>query len=211
MSVGWAKTFFLRSGRHCNMLSPSHCNALWCKNSFRSRCWKEIMGSKIWVPLPALLRRFWASHSSLAASRVDSLNLEHFCSEAMKNVPTCSLVWTNLPCSIMRGSRACYGVVARQCGQYAASYRSGAVLGRGRPACPPLVTTWLSAEGKGWRASPGCGEPVPHSPCGFERSGPVLSVSVPLHGDSNLGVEWRPNALISARLCCQRWGVEGRR
>lgn len=41
----------------------------------------------------------------------------------------------------------------------------------------------------------------PHSTprCILSALGPILGVSVPLHGDSNLGVEWRPEMLISAR------------
>ena len=42
--LGWAKTFLPRPGRHDNMLSPAHCDALWCRDSFRSRRGEEISG-----------------------------------------------------------------------------------------------------------------------------------------------------------------------
>lgn len=189
--LGWAKTFLPRSGRHDSMLSPAHCDALWCRDSFRSRCREEISGPIIWVPLPALLRGFWAGHGSPAASGADSPNSEQFRQKSTKSVRASALVWTNLSCSRTRRPRAAI-VVRRSRGQYAASYRPRTPLGRGRPACPPLVTHSLSVEAREWWSSPWCGEPAFHSPLHFERSGASLGVSVPLHGDSNLGVEWRP-------------------
>lgn len=131
--LGWAKTFLPRPGRHDNMLSPAHCDALWCRDSFRSRCREEISGPIRVVPLPALLRGFWASHGSLPPDRADSLNLEHFCSEATKSVRASALVWTNLSCSRMRRSRAAI-VVCRSRGTIRSivptAHPSGA-----RPSC----------------------------------------------------------------------------
>ena len=143
--------------------------------------------------LPALLRRFWASHGSLPSDRADSLDLEQFRQKSTKSVRPSALVWTNLSCSIMRRSRAQYGCVARMCGQYAASYRPRTPLGRGRPACPPLGARSLSRPEKGWRASQGCGEPAFHSPLHFERSGADFGCecSTPRRFESGRGVETR--------------------
>lgn len=93
----------------------------------------------------------------------------------------------------MRRSRTRYGRAPRICGQYAASYRPCTVLGRGRPACPPLVTRSLSRPEKGWRASQGCGEPAFHSPLHFERSGDDFGCecSTPRRFESGRGVETR--------------------
>lgn len=104
--LGWTKTFLPRSGRRDNMLSHSHCDALWCITSLRSRCREEISGPIIWVPLPALLRGFWAGHGSLPSDRADSPNSEQFRQKSTKSVRPSALVWTNLSRSIMRRSRA---------------------------------------------------------------------------------------------------------
>ena len=145
------------------------------------------------VPLPALLRRFWASHGSLPSDRADSLNSEQFRQKSTKSVRPSALVWTNLSCSRMRRSRAHHRCAPRICGQYAASYRPRTPLGRGRPACPPLVTHSLSRPEKGWRASQGCGEPAFHSPVNFERSGDDFGCecSTPRRFESGRGVETR--------------------
>lgn len=145
------------------------------------------------VPLPALLRRFWASHGSLPSDREESPNLEQFRQKSTKSVRPSALVWTNLSCSIMRRSRAYHRRAPRICGQYAASYRPRAPLGRGRPACPPLGARSLSRPEKGWRASQGCGEPAFHSPLHFERSGDDFGCecSTPRRFESGRGVETR--------------------
>ena len=199
--LGWAKTFLPRSGRRNNMLSPAHCDALWCRDSFRSRCREEISGPIIWVLLPAVLRGFWAGHGSLPPDRADSPNSEHFCSEATKNVRPSALVWTNLSCSRMRRPRAYHRRAPRICGQYAASYRPRTPLGRGRPACPPLGARSLSVEAREWWSSPWCGEPAFHSPCGFERSGDDFGCecSTPRRFESGRGVETR--TFLSRRDC----------
>ena len=111
--LGWAKTFLPRSGRHDNMLSPAHCDALWCRDSFRSRCREEISGPIIWVPLPALLRGFWAGCCSLPSDREESPNSEQFRQKSTKSVRASALVWTNLSCSRMRRSRACHRCAPR--------------------------------------------------------------------------------------------------
>ena len=199
--LGWTKTFLPRSGRRDNMLSHSHCDALWCRDSFRSRCREEISGPIGVVPLPALLRRFWASHGSPVRSRADSLDSEQFRQKSTKSVRASALVWTNLSRSIMRRSRAQYGCVARICGQYAASYRPRSRLRRDRPACPPLVTHSLSVEAREWWSSPWCGEPTFHSPLHFERSGASFGCecSTPRRFESGSGVETR--TLLSRRDC----------
>ena len=175
------------------MLSHSHCDALWCRDSFRSRCREEISGPIGVVPLPALLRRFWASHGSPVRSRADSLDSEQFRQKSTKSVRASALVWTNLSRSIMRRSRAQYGCVARICGQYAASYRPRSRLRRDRPACPPLVTHSRSVEAREWWSSPWCGEPTFHSPLHFERSGDDFGCecSTPRRFESGSGVETR--------------------
>ena len=191
--LGWTKTLFHPMGSGRSMLSHSHCDALRCITSLRSRRGEEIFRSNLVDSLPALLRRFWASHGSLPSDRADSLNSKHFCSEATKSVRPSALVWTNLSCSIMRRSRAYHRCVARMCGQYAASYRPRSRLRRGRPACPPLVTHSLSRPEKGWRASQGCGEPVPHSPSRYLCAGDDFGCecSTPRRFESGRGVETR--------------------
>lgn len=203
--LGWAKTFLPRSGRHDNMLSPAHCDALWCRDSFRSRCREEISGPIIWVPLPALLRGFWAGHGSLPPDRADFLDLEQFRQKSTKSVRASALVWTNLSCSRMRRPRAAI-VVRRSRGQYAASYRPRTPLGRGRPACPPLVTHSRSVEAREWWSSPWCGEPAFHSPLHFERSGASFGCecSTPRRFESGRGVETR--TLLSQRDCAAGGG-----
>ena len=198
--LGWAKTFLPRSGRHDSMLSPAHCDALWCRDSFRSRCREEISGPIIWVPLPALLRGFWAGRGSLPPDRADSPNSEQFRQKSTKSVRASALVWTNLSCSRTRRPRAAM-VVRRSRGQYAASYRPRTPLGRGRPACPPLVTHSLSVEAREWWSSPWCGEPAFHSPLHFERSGDDFGCecSTPRRFESGRGVETR--TLLSQRDC----------
>ena len=111
--LGWAKTFLPRPGRHDNMLSPAHCDALWCRDSFRSRRGEEISGPIIWVLLPALLRGFWAGCCSLPSDREESPNSEQFRQKSTKSVRASALVWTNLSCSRMRRSRACYRCAPR--------------------------------------------------------------------------------------------------
>ena len=111
--LGWAKTFLPRSGRHDNMLSPAHCDALWCRDSFRSRRGEEISGPIIWVPLPAVLRGFWAGCCSLPSDREESPNSEQFRQKSTKSVRASALVWTNLSCSRMRRSRACHRCAPR--------------------------------------------------------------------------------------------------
>ena len=143
--------------------------------------------------LPALLRRFWASHGPLPSDREESPNLEQFRQKSTKSVPTCSLVWTNLSSEICRRPRAYHRCVARICGQYAASYRPRTPLGRGRPACPPLGARSLSVEAREWWSFPWCGEPAFHSPLHFERSGDDFGCecSTPRRFESGRGVETR--------------------
>lgn len=191
--LGWTKTLFHPMGSGRSMLSHSHCDALRCITSLRSRRGEEIFRSNLVDSLPALLRRFWASHGSLPSDREESPNLEQFRQKSTKNVRPSALVWTNLSCSRMRRSRACYRCAPRMCGQYAASYRPRTPLGRGRPACPPLGARSLSRPEKGWRASQGCGEPTFHSPLHFERSGADFGCECPTprRFESGRGVETR--------------------
>ena len=197
--LGWTKTLFPRSGRHDSMLSPAHCDALWCIASLRSRCWEEIFRSNLVDSLPALLRRFWASHGPLPSDREESLDLEQFRQKSTKSVRPSALVWTNLSRSRMRRSRAYHRCVARMCGQYAASYRPRSRLRRDRPACPPLVTHSRSVEAREWWSSLWCGEPAFHSPLHFERSGDDFGCrrSTPRRFESGRGVETR--TLLSRR------------
>ena len=191
--LGWTKTLFHPMGSGRSMLSHSHCDALRCITSLRSRRGEEISGPIGVVPPPALLRRFWASHGSLPSDREESPNLEQFRQKSTKSVRPSALVWTNLSCSRMRRSRAQYGCVARMCGQYAASYRPRTPLGRGRPACPHFVTRSLSVEAREWWSSPWCGEPAFHSPLHFERSGADFGCECPTprRFESGRGVEAR--------------------
>ena len=66
-----------------------------------------------------------------------------------------------------------------------------------------LVRPSAHARSRGQRRGGGRlrGVESPHSTprCISSALGTILGVSVPLHGDSNLGVEWRPEMLISAR------------
>ena len=143
--------------------------------------------------LPALLRRFWASHGSLPSDREESPNLEQFRQKSTKSVRPSALVWTNLSSPTYRWSRTRYGRAPGICGQYAASYRPRTPLGRGRPACPPLVTHSRSVEAREWWSSPWCGEPAFHSPLHFERSGDDFGCecSTPRRFESGRGVETR--------------------
>lgn len=191
--LGWTKTLFHPMGSGRSMLSHSRCDALWCITSLRSRRGEEISGPIGVDSLPALLRRFWASHCSLPSDGEESLDSEHFRQKSTKSVRPSALVWTNLSCSRMRRSRAQYGCVARMCGQYAASYRPRSRLRRDRPACPPLVTHSRSVEAREWWSSLWCGEPAFHSPLHFERSGDDFGCecSTPRRFESGRGVETR--------------------
>lgn len=199
--LGWTKTFFHPMGSGRSMLSHSHCDALRCITSLRSRRGEEISGPIGVVPPPALLRRFWASHGPLPSDREESLDSEQFRQKSTKSVRPSALVWTNLSCSIMMRSRAYHRCVARICGQYAASYRPRSRLRRDRPACPPLVTHSRSVEAREWWSSPWCGEPTFHSPLHFERSGDDFGCecSTPRRFESGSGVETR--TLLSQRDC----------
>ena len=189
--LGWAKTFLPRSGRHDNMLSPAHCDALWCRDSFRSRCREEISGPIIWVPLPALLRGFWAGHGSLPPDRADSPNSEQFRQKSTKSVRASALVWTNLSVREREGrelpsSCAEAGDNTQHRTDRAPLWGEAVLLVR-----PSSRTRSPLKRGSGGALR---GVESPHSTprCISSALGPVLGVSVPLHGDSNLGVEWRP-------------------
>lgn len=107
--LGWTKTLFHPMGSGRSMLSHSHCDALRCITSLRSRRGEEIFRSNLVDSLPALLRRFWASHGSPVRSRADSLNLEQFRQKSTKSVRPSALVWTNLSSPTYRWSRTRYG------------------------------------------------------------------------------------------------------
>lgn len=143
--------------------------------------------------LPALLRRFWASHGSLPSDRADSLDSEQFRQKSTKSVRPSALVWTNLSSPTYRWSRTRYGRAPRICGQYAASYRPRSRLRRDRPACPHFVTHSRSVEAREWWSSLWCGEPAFHSPLHFERSGDDFGCecSTPRRFESGRGVETR--------------------
>lgn len=190
--LGWAKTFLPRSGRHDSMLSPAHCDALWCRDSFRSRCREEISGPIGVVPLPALLRGFWASHGSLPPDRADSLDSEQFRQKSTKSVRPSALVWTNLSRSIMRRSRAYHRCAPKQGDNTQHRTDRAPLWGEAVLLVRPSPRTRSPLK----RGSGGAlrGVESPHSTprCISSALGTILGVSVPLHGDSNLGVEWRP-------------------
>ena len=153
--------------------------------------------------LPALLRRFWASHSSLPSDRADSPNSEQFRQKSTKSVRPSALVWTNLSSPTYRWSRAAM-VVRRSKGDNTQHRTDRAPLWG---EIVLLVRTLSRTHAPLKRGSGGAlrGVESPHSTprCISSALGTILGVSVPLHGDSNLGVEWRPEMLISARLCCR--------
>ena len=188
----WTKTFLPRSGRHDNMLSPAHCDALWCRDSFRSRCREEISGPIIWVPLPAVLRGFWAGHGSLPSDREESPNSEQFRQKSTKSVRPSALVWTNLSRSIMRRSRAYHRCAPKQGDNTQHRTDRAPLWGEAVLLVRPSPRTRSPLK----RGSGGAlrGVESPHSTprCISSAQGTILGVSVPLHGDSNLGVEWRP-------------------
>lgn len=107
--LGWTKTFFHPMGSGRSMLSHSHCDALWCIASLRTRRGGEIFRSNLVVPPPALLRRFWASHGPLPSDREESPNSEQFRQKSTKSVRPSALVWTNLSSPTYRWSRTRYG------------------------------------------------------------------------------------------------------